>query len=327
MAAEVRPCLLCLSGIPGAGKSTLAAQIAADSAPLRGPLGLSAAPRVVHVCYDALMRAELRRAGLAEGAFDVGAWRASRAEARRLAREALLAGALEPALVLLDDNSHLRSMRKAAFHLAAECAAAFVHVHVHAPLALALARNAARPPGTRVPEHLLVEMAGAYERAPPDARGWERTTIVAAGAGAALGVWTERLDPAELARQWRERQVDARDEAAALAERDASRAATASSAAHALDLRCRQTIGRCLDAAAGAPAAERRQLAARLNDARKALLAHARQGAPAAAACDPGGGAERPAGVVGVGVSVDEEHAAFVLQCRAAMARAEPAPS
>lgn len=359
-AADAIPsCVLCLSGIPGAGKSRLAAQIAANADPLCAALGLTRAPRVVYVCYDALMRAEAERMGLPEGTFDVGAWRASRVEAARIAREALrevpitelgdgsAACSSPPVLVVLDDNMHFRSMRKGAFHLAKECTAAFVHVHVDTPLQLALARNAARCPAERVPEHLLIEMARAYEAAPQETTGWERTTIVVRADedvgddGRAADSWTALLDPMELARQWRERQLDERDEAAALSEREASRQATLASALHRLDLRTRQAVAASLDAARDRPANEKRALAALLNEARRELLARVRQSSHAASAGQADSvvsdSAEGLAGLSAMSgtarggarrsseeaeLAVDEELTAFELQCRAALSSA-----
>lgn len=322
---------MCLSGIPGAGKTTLAAQIAADREPLREALGIDVAPRVTHICYDELMRARAAASGGGDAAgFDVGAWRASRADAAARARAALLAAGttgdcpstavcvrpLSPALVLLDDNAHYRSMRKQAFHLARECGAAFVHVHVDAPLPLALARNAARDPAERVPEPLLLEMAESYERARASACGWERTTLTvstdAHGAGAR---WTAVLEPAALVREWCERQLDEDDAIAEAAARDdahraASRTVTLASVTHRLDIRSRQVVARCLDARRDAPADEKRALAARLNAARRALLARARETAVANAAELDADAAE---------LLVDEASAAFALDCRAAL--------
>jgi tRNA uridine 5-carbamoylmethylation protein Kti12 len=192
--------------LPGAGKTTLARRIAADGDPLRQALELppDVGLHIEHVCYDELMRSELDRIS-SSCAFDVGAWRAARVEATRIARAMLssprgsdapaAAAAAEadgPAIeareqpgpprtsertqgpprrnpvivVLLDDNHHFRSMRKNAFQLARECDAAFVHVHVAAPVATALARNAARPRSDRVPEHLLLEMAASFDEIP-----------------------------------------------------------------------------------------------------------------------------------------------------------------
>jgi tRNA uridine 5-carbamoylmethylation protein Kti12 len=313
----IRPCVVCLSGLPGAGKTSLARRIALDPAPLRAALGLAddRPLHVHHICYDALMREQLAQTG-ASAAFEVEAWRAARREAVQRARSALVA-ASEPAasatvtVVLLDDNMHYRSMRKAACHLAREHGAAFVHVHVRVSETVALARNAARAENERVPAHLLHEMAAAFEPPLAGARGWERTVIAIDNDApiARTASWTEALAPAALAREWLERRVNEGELAAEEDARDASRRETLSSALHQLDLRCRATIAQRVAAEPDATASEKWTLAARLNVARKRALALARAAAPAPTA---GQGHYFSATT---DLLLDEEHAAFAREC------------
>ncbi|KAJ1621840.1 hypothetical protein T492DRAFT_1066902 [Pavlovales sp. CCMP2436] len=264
------------------------------------------------------MRAELASAR-SGSAFDVGAWRTSRLEAAQRARELLCEAARDPGraalLVLLDDNMHFRSMRKGAFHLARECGAAFVHVHVAAPLPLALARNAARAPVEQVPVHLLVEMVSTYEAAPSETQGWERPTITvhATADDEADAGWTALLDPAELVHAWRERQPAEVDPASECDVRDTSRQATLASVLHQLDIRSRQMVALSMEAASHLPAGEKRALAARLNEARKRLLA--RTHAPSADRLgDSAQGALGPEDAARL--VADEEYAAFGYECR-----------
>ncbi len=108
--------LLVLCGLPAAGKTSFARQLAERSS-AAGADGMD----VHHVCFDALAEAE-------SATFDVLAWRRARSKASETV-EALLAARRKEALtrpvrrlvVVIDDNMHLRSMRRQYMRLAQKC--------------------------------------------------------------------------------------------------------------------------------------------------------------------------------------------------------------
>mmetsp|Transcript_4460 Transcript_4460/g.12519 ORF Transcript_4460/g.12519 Transcript_4460/m.12519 type:complete len:345 (+) Transcript_4460:47-1081(+) len=344
MSAPPLSCLLCLSGLPAAGKSSLAARMATDPDPIARALGLpdDAAVQVVHVSYDDLELIE--RASRVPGCgFDAAAWRSAREEAARRARAAFAERPEGHAVVvILDDNMQYRSMRKQACRLARACDAAFVHVHVHAPLAVALERNSARPAATRVPEHLLREMATNMEVPSAETaegagrQGWERPFIAVDtarddGSAGADEPWTTILDPCALVAQWREKQPSPpSDPAMALEEAQESRQQTLASVNHQLDLRLRKTVGNMMAARAMATVAEKKDLASRLNAMRKEALMRAttgprhHHGPPAGA---PAPAAQASVTSEHVEELVDENHTLFVLECRALLSGLSPAPA
>lgn len=300
-------CVVCLSGLPGAGKTTLASQMCADPSSLATALGVPPeAVRVHHVCYDAVVDELVSDAGSgcsgAEGW--VARWHMARTAAieaaARLLEEAAAATAagVDPGthtLVIMDDNMHMASMRKEVFMLARSHGAAFVHVRVSCALDVAMARNGKRPGRSRV---TLAAMRRIAERLDSDElvdgsgrapRRWARLTLhtVPARLGDALPSrrpWPEMLSPVALAAAWRESATNqaADEEAAGIAAAGAaeSREANWASFTHRVDMHYRKAVAAAMQPsgdAALSPAA-RKALGAILSSLRKRAMERARAG-------------------------------------------------
>lgn len=138
-----------LVGLPGSGKSTIARQLCETR------------QSSVHIEYDAVA------ASLSE-VDDLAAWRRS----RTVALEGLIKYLKESArLVVLDDNFHLRSMRKAIYQICRNHAAIgiviyFGVVFIETPVDLCLDRNAKRGGRNRVADDTITKMSAKLE--PPD---------------------------------------------------------------------------------------------------------------------------------------------------------------
>ncbi|QDZ17999.1 seryl-tRNA(Sec) kinase [Chloropicon primus] len=175
---KARVLILVLCGLAGGGKSTLAGQIVERVR--------ESTPRVVPewICFD-----DFCEEG---GQYDPETWREGRREAlAKVAREA--AAAATPTtegrhkLVVVDDNMHLRSMRREIYLVARKHGAALAVLHVNTELPEALERNAKRP--RPLPDHVLVRMHASFE---PPGGGWEaERTLVARPRGG--GVEVEEL--------------------------------------------------------------------------------------------------------------------------------------
>ena len=169
--------LVLLCGLPAAGKSTLS-QLLLDVGPerLRAPLR-AAGIRVWHVCFDAILERLEKDAGSSEG-FRPELWHAARELALRATREHFSTGstgspsALESVarvassgappwtdVLVIDDNMHYRSMRRAFYRVAREARLAFCHVCLPVALADAVERDAARLPPQRVGRATIELMA------------------------------------------------------------------------------------------------------------------------------------------------------------------------
>ena len=132
--------VVCLCGIPGAGKSTFTQQLAAESS------------SSVLVVFDSC---------------------ASREEALEQVRRAAASGAA--AVVVADDNNYYRSMRRQVYRAARDAGAAYVQVLLDPPLPVCLERNAARTGAACIPEEVVTRMHGRLER--PDGRGWDVAVV------------------------------------------------------------------------------------------------------------------------------------------------------
>ena len=296
-------CVLC--GLPGAGKSTLAAHLL-ESAPRELSRALGRRVRVWHVCFDTVVEALETERGAS--AFDPEIWHDARrlvlastrrhfsaadaSAARPATRPLPQLGRCAPAddedgaapfeLVVLDDNMVYRSMRRAYWRVARDLGLGYATLACRAPLDVALARNAGR--AAPVAEATVRHMAEVIEW--PESGGahaWEAHVPHDEPAGVPWAPLARALSapPPPSA----EPSAEASSSAAA---------ATAASAAHTLDLRLRRAAALHLgsaDAARLEPSA-RAALARALSDQKKTLLARARaaragHGAEeAAAACD-----------------------------------------
>jgi predicted kinase len=116
--------VLCLIGLPGAGKSTFARALSA--------------PGVVCVSFDDF---------------------ASRPLALEAVAETIRAGSD----VIVDDNLYYRSMRREVWCLARDHGAKILFAFLDTPLATCLERNASRSGSARIPDDVVVRMANRLE--------------------------------------------------------------------------------------------------------------------------------------------------------------------
>lgn len=196
-------------------------------------------------------------------------------------------------LVIADDNLHYRSMRQQCHALARAAGAAAVLLHVHCSEAAAAARNAARPPGQRVPAVVVPRMAALFEA--PGSSGdyrdaWERSCLVEwdgtrqhpSDAAAVAALWQQ------VSAAWGPPAPPPHDAAGAAAAKAAAQAATAASLAHAVDVASRQALSEYMQRLARAEPHRKAAASKQLNAARRQLLQEL-QAAGAGAAATAGG--------------------------------------
>ena len=257
--------ILCLCGIPGAGKSTLAQHL------LRAASHSSAAL----VCFDAFQAPAAEWDGLT---FRVG---------RAAALQHLEQQLEQNQVVVVDDTMHLRSMRREVYALGRARGVPVVVIWLRAPLALALARNSTRVPAHQVEESAIGRIHTAFE--PPDGSLVQDRCFLVVDADSGEGEEEEGRARSLLC----EALALAKEERPRLLQRAAAAAAALSSPSfvtaaeknpsplQALELRLRQLtalILRALPMVAATALEDRRAAAAALSAAKKLALASARRG-------------------------------------------------
>eukprot|EP00899_Mesostigma_viride_P013128 jgi/Mesvir1/21816/Mv04201-RA.2 len=198
-------------------------------------------------------------------------------------------------LLLVDDNMHLRSMRKKYWQLARKARCAFLQVFLRCHLDEAANRNAARAQDSIVPDHVLRGMAATLEPPAGDEYSWEANTLVletSASAGAAAGgeasgdgascgpTPTSLLNTllASLESHWITPPPPLEPDVEWDAQRAAAALETAANLQHSLDLRARKAISAAMARPCPLEGFEgRRQFAQALNDARKAMVQRVRE--------------------------------------------------
>ena len=134
---DLRPVLLVLSGIPGAGKTTLARAIS------------EAKTHSEHICFDAGM----------QGEFSPEKWREAQACFYGRVTDAINR---QVRLVIVDDNLNYLSMVKKYCRLARAHGYAVLHVVLRVAVETAVRRNRGRP--VPVPEEIVVAMHRQLEK-------------------------------------------------------------------------------------------------------------------------------------------------------------------
>jgi len=161
-------CIICLIGLPCAGKTCLARSLVATCA----QSGFRLPVVVHHVCFDDFEREALSSLDPSgsETSFSPEAWQASRHSA--FARAANLleqsrnneSGLLQ--LIVMDDNLQYRSMRAQCFQLARNHGAAYAQLYLECSLEISKARNAKRSGREQVPVDALERMHAMMQPPP-----------------------------------------------------------------------------------------------------------------------------------------------------------------
>mmetsp|Transcript_1186 Transcript_1186/g.7749 ORF Transcript_1186/g.7749 Transcript_1186/m.7749 type:complete len:365 (+) Transcript_1186:2555-3649(+) len=249
-------CVAVLCGLPGAGKSALADGWKDED---------------VHV-------ASVDGAVGRRGDWDVAAWKPARRAVKREVREWLeryQGKEEEKHVIVVDDNMHLRSMRKEYFRIAREHRACYVQVFVDVPCEVALERNRRRVEEQRVPDQVVLDMHERFERPKPDKYTWEQNTLVVKGHD--VDWMHEGEEHARICQQtyqallemWKHASPPPTSNAERLDMQERSRMGNRESAAHVVDLRARKIVSETLQEVSRA---HRRELAISLANAKRELL-------------------------------------------------------
>ena len=178
--------ILLFCGLPGSGKSTVARDVAQTFNKCGGDQAdvVTQMDKVVMIDYDAIAEKESSESGgiSSDSQFtsnDLEAWRKSRITALDVLKKTLSVHFSNTnkddstLLVIMDDNFHLRSMRKEVYRACQELLVttpdaiiSFSIAYISAPLDVCLARNATREGKQHIPSHIITRMDATIE--PPD---------------------------------------------------------------------------------------------------------------------------------------------------------------
>ena len=167
-------CLVVLCGLPGAGKTTLSENLVREVEKTHGSTSsLKVVPK--HIAFDEVGGDDVQ--GRSSSEYDPDVWKKNRRKAHELVEAEVSTAPVELGeerkLVIVDDNMHLRSMRRQMYLLARQHRTDFVIVYVHIPLSEALGRNVRRG-SSSVPEHVISRMHSTFE---PPSENWEAKTV------------------------------------------------------------------------------------------------------------------------------------------------------
>mmetsp|Transcript_29692 Transcript_29692/g.43886 ORF Transcript_29692/g.43886 Transcript_29692/m.43886 type:complete len:293 (+) Transcript_29692:606-1484(+) len=155
--------VLLLVGLPGSGKSFLARRLCE----------LVDTSTSIHVEYDKVAES------LSKTNDDLAAWRKSRGLALEMFESHL---DKKTELIIMDDNMHLRSMRKGIYRQCQErvhngSSVYFGIIVVNTPLSVCLERNQTRDADRFVPVDVIQNMSNTMEPPDPQKASWEANHI------------------------------------------------------------------------------------------------------------------------------------------------------
>ncbi|KAF4042261.1 ATPase family associated domain-containing protein 33 [Phytophthora infestans] len=264
--------LVLMSGLPGAGKTTLVKHLVASSTTL--------SRLYERISFDDLY--EQMATSTVE--FDPDQWKYCQQEmmvqvSRRI-KELLKipvgdTGSASQLVLLVDDNFQYRSQRKRFYQLAVEQTCGFAILFVNTPTEICRERNAGRNKKTRVPDEVFQRTEAAFEPPNGDQNLWEVNTCEFDGMGDisdAKELVNTLIQQAE--NKFNERRLVHLEKKMEEAQQRIDRLATQHSVLHRVDLKLRQWISAQLQdekvLSHGTPKA---QLASQLNQRRKKFLA------------------------------------------------------
>ena len=168
--------VIILIGLPGSGKSSLSRSLASSA----GGKSSSSSSTIIHIEWDHIARGLSDDQQQQQQDDALQAWRQTRSVALQEFRSALLELPKDSSsMILLDDNFHLRSMRKEVFKV---CQNHFVEneeqvflgiVWVDCNLEICLKRNRQRSSTERVPDRVIEKMNTTLEPPNGDRVYWE----------------------------------------------------------------------------------------------------------------------------------------------------------
>ena len=159
---EVSPnkAILVLVGLPATGKTWLARSLTAS---------LAFKDHSTHIEFDE------QYMNISKGvSFSPLLWH----ESRELSYQLIQRAALSPPspsrhLIIVDDNTHLRSMRRRCFRMARDTGCCYLLVHLSACSKLSIERNRARKEEARVMKESILSMAASFEEPDAALNKWE----------------------------------------------------------------------------------------------------------------------------------------------------------
>lgn len=186
--------IVCLCGVPAAGKSSLARYLLARGPDKLRVALLAPAIRLWHICFDEVFLQLKRESGSEE--FDPEVWHRARKRVLQ-AVETYFGGKVGASafnsiarcaqvgdpddacvdIVLLDDNMHYRSMRRAYYRVAREARLAFCSICLPVTIATAVSRDAQRAAPHHVGRATIEAMAEALQWPEPERFPWEGSAI------------------------------------------------------------------------------------------------------------------------------------------------------
>lgn len=187
---QTKASILLFCGLPGSGKSTLARDVihtyskcgGCDRVCINDEPMITQMDKVVMIDYDAIAEKESISDGFDNGSssqfapYDLQAWRKSRIKALDVLKNTLSAHFSltnkddATLLVIMDDNFHLRSMRREVYRAcqdflvtSPDAIISFSIAHLSTPLSVCLERNDLRGGTDHIPSHVITRMNDIIE--------------------------------------------------------------------------------------------------------------------------------------------------------------------
>ena len=175
---EVSAAVVVMIGLPSVGKTTISRKLI-ENAPDE--------IKVIHIEFDSIFKQELLKAmtttstaaATATTTFDREIWKESRKKFQDTIEKELKGeeGGNKGKVVLVDDNSHLRSMRKSISRIASKSKASFIEIFIEPNARESLESNSRRHQSQMVPEQVILAMFEAIEAPEPTRFHWETNSI------------------------------------------------------------------------------------------------------------------------------------------------------
>lgn len=256
--------LITFCGLPGAGKSFLLRLLLQE--------GYFHRYIVQYIVFDDLLQ---RNEPGAE--FDAESWRQAQVDMATMVKTTLRShqktdNDTQQLILFVDDNFHLRSMRKQYHSIAADCDSAFGIIYADTDEETCRERNRQRASTYRVPESVLNRMVARFEAPDPKRFSFERAVAFTSAMIENRNAWFDDLLSAATC-CWCDERRAKEERVRRAAQHDDDRKLTSANFIHRLDQGLRKSIG---DAMRKSDASDKKQIAVQFNDLRKQFLADRR---------------------------------------------------